>query len=146
MIRDIRSSHPSETARDPHAFQFILSSRRRSRSPQDGRRRHHGDRDEPPESKVLGIFNLSLGSREETLQDVFGRYGHIEEVTIVYDRKTGRSRGFGFVTFEDQEDAREARDAVSGMEIDGRAVRVDFSVTKRAHTPTPGMYMGRPTR
>ena len=77
---------------------------------------------------------------------VFGRYGHIEEVTIVYDRKTGRSRGFGFVTFEDQEDAREARDAVSGMEIDGRAVRVDFSVTKRAHTPTPGMYMGRPTR
>jgi len=94
----------------------------------------------------LGIFNLSLGSREETLTDVFGRYGHIEEVTIVYDRKTGRSRGFGFVTFEDIEDAREARDAVSGMEIDGRAVRVDYSVTKRAHTPTPGMYMGRPTR
>ena len=90
-------------------------------------------------SSAPPMFTLSTSQ-------VFGRYGHIEEVTIVYDRKTGRSRGFGFVTFEDIEDAREARDAVSGMEIDGRAVRVDYSVTKRAHTPTPGMYMGRPTR
>ena len=33
----------------------------------------------------------------------------------------------------------------NGMELDGRRIRVDYSITKRAHTPTPGMYMGRPT-
>ena len=51
---------------------FSSFRRRRSRSPagSSGRRRHDGDRDNPTESKVLGIFNLSLGSREETLQDV----------------------------------------------------------------------------
>ncbi|KAK9395641.1 hypothetical protein NXF25_019002 [Crotalus adamanteus] len=34
----------------------------------------------------------------------------------------------------------------NGMELDGRRIRVDYSITKRAHTPTPGIYMGRPTQ
>merc|ERR1712228_797490 len=42
-------------------------------------------------------------------------------------------------------DATEAREALNGTELDGRKIRVDYSITKRAHTPTPGMYMGRPT-
>ena len=60
--------------------------------------------------------------------------------------QTGRSRGFAFVYFEAQEDAKAAKDAMNDQEIDGRRIRVDFSITKRPHTPTPGVYMGRPTQ
>lgn len=38
-----------------------------------------------------------------------------------------------------------AKERANGMELDGRRIRVDFSITKRPHTPTPGIYMGRPT-
>lgn len=106
------------------------------------RKRHEGDRDAPPESTCLGIFNLSHDSREEDLEEVFGRYGPLASTNIVYDRATGRSRGFAFVYFEHLDDAKEARERCSGMEIDGRRIRVDFSITKRPHTPTPGVYMG----
>lgn len=39
----------------------------------------------------------------------------------------------------------QAKRKMNGTELDGKKIRVDFSITKRAHTPTPGMYMGRPT-
>lgn len=39
----------------------------------------------------------------------------------------------------------QAKDRGPGMEIDGRRIRVDFSITTRAHTPTPGIYLGKPT-
>lgn len=119
---------------------------RRSRSPMSDRKRHEGDREAPPESSCLGVFNLSHDSREEDLEEVFGRYGPLTNTNIVYDRATGRSRGFAFVYFEHVDDAKEARERCSGMEIDGRRIRVDFSITRRAHTPTPGMYMGRSNR
>lgn len=40
----------------------------------------------------------------------------------------------------------QAMEHANGMELDGRRIRVDYSITKRAHTPTPGIYMGRPTQ
>ena len=40
----------------------------------------------------------------------------------------------------------QAKDQATGIEIDGRRIRVDFSITERAHTPTPGIYLGKPTR
>lgn len=39
----------------------------------------------------------------------------------------------------------QAKEMAAGKEIDGRKIRVDFSITKRAHTPTPGVYLGKPT-
>merc|ERR1712051_972502 len=69
----------------------------------------------------------------------------MEKVNVVLDGHSGRSRGFAFIYYKTVEDATEARNAMSGTEMDGRKIRVDFSITKRAHTPTPGMYMGRPT-
>lgn len=47
--------------------------------------------------------------------------------------------------FESSEDAKVAKEQCTGMDIDGRRIRVDFSITQRAHTPTPGIYMGKPT-
>uniref|UniRef100_UPI0037E7B17B transformer-2 protein homolog alpha n=1 Tax=Semicossyphus pulcher TaxID=241346 RepID=UPI0037E7B17B len=109
---------------------------------------HGGDADvraNPDPSTCLGVFGLSLYTTERDLREVFSRYGPLAGVNVVYDQRTGRSRGFAFVYFERIEDSKEAMERANGMELDGRRIRVDFSITKRAHTPTPGIYMGRPT-
>lgn len=77
---------------------------------------------------------------------MFSKYGPIEQVQVVYDHQTGRSRGFAFIYYEDIDDAIDAKERCNGLELDGRKIRVDYSITKRAHTPTPGVYMGKPTR
>ena len=109
------------------------------------RRRHVGSRDAPESSNCLGVFGLSLYTTERELEKEFSKFGPLEKVTVILDGKTGRSRGFAFIYFESVEDAKVAKEAMSDQEIDGRRVRVDFSITKRAHTPTPGVYMGQPT-
>jgi len=110
------------------------------------RRRHVGDRDEPEPSKCLGVFGLSLSATERDLEKEFNRFGALEKVQVVLDGHTGRSRGFAFIYYENQDDATEARNAMNGADMDSRKIRVDYSITKRPHTPTPGMYMGRPTQ
>lgn len=117
----------------------------RSRSPMSSRRRHLGNREDPVPSRCLGVFGLSLYTTEKELEKEFGRFGHLERVQVVLDGHSGRSRGFAFVYFESMDDATEARNKMTDTELDGKKIRVDYSITKRAHTPTPGMYMGRPT-
>ncbi|XP_070262735.1 transformer-2 protein homolog beta isoform X1 [Myotis yumanensis] len=99
----------------------------------------------PDPNCCLGVFGLSLYTTERDLREVFSKYGPIADVSIVYDQQSRRSRGFAFVYFENVDDAKEAKERANGMELDGRRIRVDFSITKRPHTPTPGIYMGRPT-
>ncbi|KAJ6666574.1 hypothetical protein lerEdw1_020297 [Lerista edwardsae] len=101
--------------------------------------------DLPDPNTCLGVFGLSLYTTERDLREVFSRYGPLSGVNVVYDQRTGRSRGFAFVYFERIDDSKEAMEHANGMELDGRRIRVDYSITKRAHTPTPGIYMGRPT-
>merc|ERR1712045_483867 len=119
--------------------------RSHSRSPMSNRRRHIGSREAPETSNCLGVFGLSLYTTERELEKEFSKFGPLEKVTVILDGKTGRTRGFAFIYFESVEDAKVAKEAMSDQEIDGRRVRVDFSITKRAHTPTPGVYMGQPT-
>ena len=109
------------------------------------KRRVFEERDMPEASRVLGVFGLNLDTKEKDVKDEFRRFGPIEKVVIVYDHQTGRSRGFGFVYFEDIADAEDAKDTMNGYEMLGRKIRVDFSITKRPHTPTPGIYMGKPS-
>ncbi|XP_029469172.1 cold-inducible RNA-binding protein-like isoform X3 [Rhinatrema bivittatum] len=73
----------------------------------------------------LFIGGLSFETDEGNLEQVFGKYGPISEVVVVKDRETQRSRGFGFVTFENPEDAKDAMIAMNGKTIDGRQIRVD---------------------
>lgn len=134
-----RSYSRSRYSRDKNMF------RSHSRSPMSSRRRHVGNRDNPCPSRCLGIFGLSIYTTELQIHHIFSKYGPVERVQVVIDAKTGRSRGFCFVYFESSEDAKVAKEQCSGMEIDGRRIRVDFSITQRAHTPTPGIYMGKPT-
>ncbi|XP_069763130.1 transformer-2 protein homolog alpha-like isoform X2 [Narcine bancroftii] len=121
--------------------------RRRSSSHStiSSRRRQIGNRTNPNPNNCLGVFGLSLCTTDRELHELFSRYGSLAGINVVYDQRTGRSRGFAFVYFENVEDSKEAKERANGMELDGRRIRVDYSITKRPHTPTPGIYMGRPT-
>ena len=77
------------------------------------RRRHEGSRDQPSANSCLGVFGLSLYTTERELEKEFGKFGPISKITVVLDGKTGRSRGFAFVTFEKVDDATEARNAMT---------------------------------
>merc|ERR1712039_722815 len=85
----------------------------------------------PDGCKSIIVKNLSFDTVEDTLQDVFQDCGAIESVRILTDRDSGRSRGIGFVDFENSEGARRAMSKFDVV-VDGRAIFVDWS------TPRPG--------
>ena len=87
-------------------------------------------RDRADPCPCLGVFGMSLHTSERDLKHLFGRYGEVESVQVVYDRFTGRSRGFGFVYFTSTKDASRAKEHMTDAVIDGMKVRVDYSVTK----------------
>ena len=59
---------------------------------------------------------------------------------------TGRSRGLAYITYEHEHDAADAKDGTDGLELDGRRIRVDFAINKRAYPLNPGQYFGsKPT-
>jgi RNA recognition motif-containing protein len=82
-------------------------------------------------SKKLFVGSLSWGTNDEALRDAFAAHGQVSEAVVISDRDTGRSRGFGFVTFEDDEAADKAIAALNGTELDGRTIRVDVAQAKR---------------
>ncbi|KAJ7229053.1 hypothetical protein GGX14DRAFT_416480 [Mycena pura] len=96
----------------------------------------------PNPSNVLGVFGLSIRTQERDLDEEFSRFGRVEKVTIVYDQRSDRSRGFGFIKMATVEDATRCIQELNGVELNGRRIRVDYSVTDRPHAPTPGEYMG----
>ncbi|KAJ7067926.1 hypothetical protein C8F01DRAFT_1207627 [Mycena amicta] len=99
----------------------------------------------PTPSNVLGVFGLSIRTQERDLDDEFSRFGRVEKVTIVYDQRSDRSRGFGFIKMSTVEEATRCIQELNGIELNGRRIRVDYSVTDRPHAPTPGEYMGHQT-
>jgi RNA recognition motif-containing protein len=81
-------------------------------------------------SKKLFVGSLSWGTNDDALREAFAVHGEISEAVVISDRDTGRSRGFGFVTFEDDESADKAIAALNGTELDGRTIRVDVAQEK----------------
>lgn len=75
-------------------------------------------------AKRLHVGNLSYDTTEESLREVFEEYGPVESVTVVMDRTSGRSKGFGFVEYADDASAQKAIDALNGREVEGRAITV----------------------
>ncbi|XP_017489888.1 PREDICTED: UBP1-associated protein 2A-like [Rhagoletis zephyria] len=65
-------------------------------------------RNDPPANRCLGIFGLSMQTKEIDIRNVFSTYGQIEDLQIVHDSHTGRSRGFAFIYFKDKADAETA--------------------------------------
>ena len=73
----------------------------------------------------LDVGNLSYRTEQESLHSLFAQYGEVISAQIVTDRDTGRSRGFGFVEFADQESAEKATRELNGTELDGRNLKVN---------------------
>jgi RNA recognition motif-containing protein len=80
--------------------------------------------------KKIYVGNLPFSTDDDSLRDLFSRYGTVHSASVITDRVTGRSRGFGFVEMDDS-DADEAINGVNGTEIDGRALRVNEAHDKR---------------
>jgi RNA recognition motif-containing protein len=73
----------------------------------------------------LYVGNLPYTTSEEDLRNLFSQYGNVESVAVITDRETGRSKGFGFVEFADDNEAKNAISALSGQEFSGRALTVN---------------------
>ncbi|KAH0783323.1 hypothetical protein KY290_002921 [Solanum tuberosum] len=71
------------------------------------------------------IGNLSWSTSDRGLKDAFEKFGHLVDAKVVLDKFSGRSRGFGFVTFDEKRAMEDAIEAMNGMDLDGRAITVD---------------------
>ena len=91
-------------------------------------------------AKKLYVGNLSFNTTDQELEGVFSEYGEITSASVVKDRDTNRSRGFGFVEFAREEDAKKAKEAVDGKDLDGRALRVDEAKEPRESRERSGSY------
>jgi RNA recognition motif-containing protein len=78
-------------------------------------------------AKKLFVGGLAWKTDDASLQEAFASFGEILEARVVQDRDTGRSRGFGFVTFNSEESAETAAKEMDGQMLDGRAIRVDVA-------------------
>ena len=116
-------------------------------------------------SRCLGIFGLNERTTERDIEKMFGSYPGYSNCRLITDYISNRNRGFGFMNFDTVEDATyvctvhsfwnyslklhlhalfisQVRDKCNGKEIQGRVVRIEYSLSQRATTPTPGMYFG----
>ena len=75
--------------------------------------------------KKIFVGNFSFSMTESELRSLFEPYGNIETATVATDRETGRSRGFGFVSMPNDEEAEKAMAALNGKDVDGRALTVN---------------------
>jgi RNA recognition motif-containing protein len=77
------------------------------------------------EEKKIYIGNLEYGVAESDLARILEEKGlNAKDITVITDKYSGRSKGFGFAEFETAEDAQKAIDALNGQELNGRALRV----------------------
>jgi len=71
------------------------------------------------------VGNLPYSIDEEKLKELFSSYGEVGEVTVIKDKFSGRSKGFGFVTLEDDEAAKKAIEEMNDKDIEGRKLKVN---------------------
>ncbi|MBZ5598207.1 MAG: RNA-binding protein [Acidobacteriia bacterium] len=75
--------------------------------------------------KNIFVGNLDFNTSEDELRQMFGAYGQVDRVSIMTDRETGRSRGFGFVEMANAEDGEKAIAALNGTQVGGRTLNVN---------------------
>uniref|UniRef100_A0A7N0V781 RRM domain-containing protein n=1 Tax=Kalanchoe fedtschenkoi TaxID=63787 RepID=A0A7N0V781_KALFE len=91
-------------------------------------------------STKLFVGGLSWGTDDQSLKDAFSTYGEVIDARVITDRDTGRSRGFGFVSYADDQSASAAL-GMDGQELQGRNIRVNYA-TERVSSPRGGGYNG----
>ncbi len=91
-------------------------------------------------AKKLFVGGLSWDTTDDGLRQAFAPFGEITEAKVITDRDTGRSRGFGFVTFSQDEEAKTAISKMDGTTLDGKTIKVNEAQEK---SPRGGGGFGR---
>lgn len=92
--------------------------------------------------KKLFVGGLPWEVDDDRLRAHFETYGIVTDARVIYDRDTGRSRGFGFVTFDNEADADAAIEALNESEFDGRTIRVNEAQERRRPQGNPYSHGG----
>lgn len=94
-------------------------------------------------AKKLFVGGLSWGTTEDGLREAFESFGDISEAKVITDRETGRSRGFGFVTFVEDADADSAIEQMNDSTLDGRTLNVNEAKERERRSGGGGGGGGR---
>lgn len=92
-------------------------------------------------AKKLYVGGLSYNTGEDALRELFAQAGAVESASIITDRDSGRSKGFGFVEMS-EEDAKKAIDMLNGKEVDGRSLIVNEARPKEDRPRQGGFNRG----
>ncbi|KAF8820336.1 putative transformer-2 protein-like protein beta [Cardiosporidium cionae] len=111
----------------------------------DGYHRGRSPRDKKTmEGTTLYVTNINPQCSPSLLKEIFEKYGPTEDCRIIQNPITRESRGFGFVSYTNADDANEAMRSLHGKEVEGRCLRVEKAKRNCPHEPTPGYYRGPP--
>lgn len=91
-------------------------------------------------AKKLYVGGLSYSTTEETLKETFAQAGTVETATVITDRMSGRSKGFGFVEMSSEEEAKKAIEMFNGQELEGRKIIVNEARPMEARPPRTGGF------
>ena len=102
------------------------------------------------QTQKLYVGNLNFDATEDQVRELFGTFGTFEDVKIVMDRFSGRSRGFAFVRMDSAESAGKAKEALNGQPFQGKTLVIDWARTEqrdrpmgeRRERPAAGGYQG----
>ena len=78
----------------------------------------------------LFVGGLPFSTTDDELKELFAAHGAVASATVVRDRDSGRSKGFGFVEYENDEEGKKAQEALNGSEMGGRTITVDLARPK----------------
>lgn len=91
-------------------------------------------------AKKLYVGGLSYSTTDASLKDAFANAGTVESATVIMDKMSGRSKGFGFVEMSTEEEAQKAIEMWNGKELDGRSVTVNEARPQEARPPRQGGF------
>jgi len=91
-------------------------------------------------AKKLYVGGLSYSTTQDALRDAFAQVGAVDSATIIMDKMTGRSKGFGFVEMSSDEEAERAIETWNGKELDGRKLTVNEARPMEPRAPRTGGF------
>ncbi|MDI1248641.1 MAG: RNA-binding protein [Lacunisphaera sp.] len=94
------------------------------------------------DNNKLYVGNLPFASTAQDLEALFGQVGTVSVVEIIFDKFTGRSRGFAFVTMGSDEEAQKCVEKFHGHEVEGRALAVNIARPREERAPRTGGFGG----
>lgn len=90
------------------------------------------------QNQKLYVGNLNFDANEEQVRELFSSFGDVEEVKIVMDRYSGRSRGFAFVRMDSADSAGKAKEALNGQPFQGKTLVIDVARAEQRDRPAGG--------